>query len=130
MFECFAMVNFEHNVLLETWLIGDSLLSSFQNSLDEERQASRWNFLLAEIPILPDHPYGFGNELSIRVRLGFDNLEHLLEALVFPYPVKVTEYIEHVQDVVPEQRSLQLAEVRAHVEDVRVFFFAVLPKRK
>ena len=107
-------------------LFTDSIVSLFQNNTQAAEtlfkirwtknvSPLRWDFLLTEIPILPRRPDGFGNEASIIVRFGFHNFQHFLEAFILPRPFEMTQHIQHMQDVVPEQRRFQLAEVCSHV---------------
>ncbi len=87
-----------------------------------------WRLLVGEVPALPGGVHRAGREAPRLVRLEHQLAQHGLEASIPPRLREAAQDIDHVQEIVPDQGVLGLAEVGAHPEQVRLALALDIPQ--
>jgi hypothetical protein len=82
----------------------------------QEREPRRGVFLIGEGPALPGAVHRTCRVAASLVGLRGDRLHHLAEAGIGADEGEAAEHVCHVQDIVPDERVLELAEIGADAE--------------
>lgn len=97
-----------------------------QGCMRDQRYQARWLFLLPELPALACHPDRFRLVSASFIFFRTDELGHFAHARIIPQPGKPAHHVQHVQDVIPDQRGFEFGKISAYPEKIWLARFALL----